>query len=111
MTSWIYLFVAIAFELAGSSCLKLSNGFTNIIPSVLMITFYFCSMYGLSMALKGGIELGIAYAVWSGLGTALITILGIMLFNESICVLKIASIFLVLTGIIGLNLASKFGCT
>lgn len=106
MKSWLYLFIAILFELVGTTCMKLSNGFTNLIPSVVVIAAYISSISMLTMALKG-INLNIAYAVWSGLGTALIAIIGVIFFKESLSPLKTVFILWIVLGVLGLNLTSK----
>lgn len=103
MTSWHYLIIAILCEVAGTTCMKLSNGFTNFIPSALILVFYIASLSNLTIALKG-INLHIAYAIWAGVGTALVAILGCLIFKENISSLKIASIFLIIIGVVGLNL-------
>jgi small multidrug resistance pump len=69
-----------------------------------MLVFYLLALGGLALALKT-IEVGIAYAVWAGLGTLLIAIIGIVFFGESVSFLKLASMALVIAGVVGLNLA------
>ncbi len=98
-----YLILAILFEVAGTTSLKFSQGFTRIIPSVILVLCYGMSFWMLSLTLKK-IEVGIAYAVWSALGTALITAIGILWFKEPITIVKIASIALIILGVVGLNL-------
>ncbi|MFW6323870.1 MAG: DMT family transporter, partial [Desulfovibrionales bacterium] len=75
MQYWLYLTGAIILEVAGTVSMKLSEGFTNILPSVLLFLFYGVSFVGLTLALKR-IDVSIAYAVWSGLGTLLISLIG-----------------------------------
>lgn len=104
MQSWLLLIFAILLEITGTTCMKLSKGFTNPVPSVLMFVFYGAGLIPLAMALKK-IEVSVAYAVWSGLGTALIAIIGIIWFKEHVGALKIVSILLVVLGIVGLNLS------
>ncbi|WP_231636746.1 multidrug efflux SMR transporter [Planktothricoides sp. SR001] len=70
MTSWLDLFIAILLESIGTTCMKFSQGFTQLIPSALVVICYICSITMLTKALKG-INLNIAYAIWSGLGTAM----------------------------------------
>jgi small multidrug resistance pump len=84
--------------------MKLSAGFTQLLPSVLMIIFYGISLTSLTMAIKK-IDVSVAYAVWSGLGTVLIATIGILWFKEPATALKIISIGLVIIGVIGLNLS------
>lgn len=102
--SWLYLILAILLEVSGTTCLKLSQGFTKTLPSVLLFIFYGFSFTSFSLALKK-IDISVAYAVWSGLGTTLITIVGITWFREPLNFLKIISIGLVVLGVIGLRLS------
>ena len=104
--SWIFLAAAIFFEVAGTTFLKLSNGFSRLVPVIFMLVFYITSLLLLSLVLKK-IEVGIAYAIWSGVGTATITLIGIVFFSESINILKIGGIILVIAGVTILNLAGN----
>jgi len=104
MQSWMFLAAAILLEVAGTTSMKLADGFSKFWPSVLVFVFYFLSFAALTFALKR-IELGVAYAVWAGLGTALIAMIGIVFFKEPLSVLKAASIVLIIVGVGGLNLA------
>ncbi|MCS7279078.1 MAG: multidrug efflux SMR transporter [Thermodesulfobacteriaceae bacterium] len=100
---FICLIIAIILEVLGTTNMKLSQGFTKILPSILMFVFYGLSFAFLTLALKK-IDMSIAYAIWSGVGTALVTIVGIVLFKESITVLKLISIGLIILGVVGLHL-------
>ncbi|AVH62178.1 hypothetical protein CDG77_22720 [Nostoc sp. 'Peltigera membranacea cyanobiont' 213] len=104
-SSWIYLIAAILFEVSGTTCMKLSEGFTKIVPSVLIFIFYGLCFSCLTLALKR-IEVSVAYSVWAGLGTVLIAIIGIIWFRESATLIKLLSIALIIVGVIGIN-ASK----
>ena len=104
MSSWFYLILAIVFEVAGTTAMKLSEGFTKTLPSVAMVLFYILSLTALTFALKK-IEVGTAYAIWSGLGTALVTIIGIYIFSESVTTLKIVGILFVIIGVVALHLS------
>ncbi len=103
--SWLFLFLAIISEVTGTTCMKLSAGFTHLLPSVAMAIFYGISLASLTMAIKT-INISTAYAVWSGLGTVLIAVIGILWFKEPAPALKIISIALVVIGVIGINLGS-----
>ena len=103
---WLYLILAIAFEVAGTTFMKLSDGFTKTMPSIAMFIFYLLSLTALTFALKK-FEVSTAYAIWSGLGTVLITIVGIMVFKESISIVKVLSIALIIIGVIGLQLTTE----
>jgi small multidrug resistance pump len=102
--SALFLFLAIISEVTGTTCMKLSGGFTKLGPSIAMVVFYGISLSALTMALKK-IDVSIAYAIWSGVGTCLIAVIGILCFKEPATVLKIISILLVIMGVIGLNLS------
>lgn len=101
--NWFYLILAILFEVAGTASMKLSYGFTKPLPSILMFIFYILSLISLTLTLKT-IDVSIAYAVWSGLGTALIALIGIFWFKEPFTTIKVISIFLIIIGVVGLNL-------
>ena len=100
---WLYLAGAILFEVAGTTSMKLSQGFTRLVPSILIFVFYAISFISLTFAVKK-IDMSVSYAIWSGIGTALIATIGVYYFKESMTMLKIASIILIIMGVTGLNL-------
>jgi small multidrug resistance pump len=100
---WIYLIVAIVTEVIGTVCLKLSDGFTKLVPILLMIACYVFSLGLLALVLKK-MSVSVAYAIWSAVGTALIAAIGIVWFKEPATALKLASLALVIVGVIGLNM-------
>ncbi len=100
-----YLILAILAEVAGTTSIKLSEGFTKLVPSVAIFVFYGLSLGMLNLALKQ-IDLSFAYAVWSGVGMALIATVGIFLFSEPMGALKIVSLGLIAVGIVGLHLSA-----
>ena len=100
--SWFYLVLAIVFEVSGTTAMKLSQGFTKMLPSVLMFLLYGLSLSALTLALKR-IDVSMAYAVWSGLGTALIATVGVLWLKEPLTALKIVSLMLIIIGVIGLH--------
>jgi small multidrug resistance pump len=102
--SWFYLVLAIVLEVSGTTSMKLSQGFTQMVPSALMFLFYGLSLGALTLALKS-IDVSLAYAVWSGLGTALIATVGVLWLKEPLNTLKIVSLMLIIIGVIGLNLS------
>jgi len=106
MQSWLYLAGAIILEVAGTTSMKLSQGFTKFLPSILIFLFYGLSFTALAFALKR-IDVSIAYAVWSGVGTALIAIIGFIFFRETMTLLKIGSIGLIIIGVLGLSIAAR----
>lgn len=106
MQHWLFLIVAILLEVAGTTCMRLSEGFTKPVPSVLLFVFYVASLSVLTLVLKT-IEISVAYAVWSGLGTALIAIIGFLYFRDSVTPIKVVSIALIIIGVVGLNLSGR----
>ena len=103
MQYWILLATAIVLEVAGTTSMKLSDGLSRLIPSVLVFVFYAASFVAFSIALKR-IEVSVAYAIWAGIGTAAIAVIGILYFSESVTALKLISIVLIVAGVVGLNL-------
>lgn len=106
MTYWLYLTFAILFEVAGTTCMKLSDGGTKWVYNALILVFYLSSFALLTLAIKK-IELSIAYAIWAGVGTALITMIGIFWFKEAVTTLKMVSVALIIIGVVGLKLGEK----
>ncbi|HVX62074.1 MAG TPA: multidrug efflux SMR transporter [Pirellulales bacterium] len=102
--SWLYLGLAILLEICGTTCLKLSAGFTQRVYGGLVFAFYGLSFWSLGLALKQ-IEVSTAYAIWSGAGTALIAAIGIVWFKEPVTAIKIFSIGLIVLGVVGLQLS------
>ena len=100
---WLFLAGAILFEVAGTTSMKLSHGFTRLTPSILIFVFYAISFVSLTFAVKK-IDVSVSYAIWSGVGTALIAVIGVYYFKESMTTLKFFSIVLIIIGVIGLNL-------
>ena len=103
MTAILYLVLAIFFEVAGTTSMKLSNGFTELYPSFFIFIFYFFSFGFLTLSLKR-LELSTAYAIWSGLGTLLIALIGMFFFKESMTMIKALSLGLIICGVMGLRL-------
>lgn len=102
MNPWFFLVSAIIFEVTGTICMKVSYGFTRIVPSILMFIFYFLCLVSLTFAIKK-FDVSVAYAVWSGLGTALIAAIGIFYFKEPLTVAKAFYTLLIIIGVMGLN--------
>lgn len=102
--AWLTVIVAGVFEMGFAVLLKLSDGFTRIWP---MVGFAICALvsFGLLTHALRRLEVGPAYAVWTGIGAAGTAIAGIIALNESVSPLKLVSIGLILAGVIGLNLA------
>ncbi|MCK9161656.1 MAG: quaternary ammonium compound efflux SMR transporter SugE [Arcobacter butzleri] len=104
--SWTILFFAGVFEIFWAVGLKFSQGFTKLLPSVFTIVTMMISFYLLSLSLKS-LPIGTAYAVWVGIGTVGTVIAGVILFGESVDMVRIISIILILLGIIGLKLSAS----
>lgn len=100
----LMLALAIVLEIAATTSLKYSHGFTRVVPSVLSITGYVLSLYLLSLALEK-IPVSTAYAIWSGAGTAVVAVIGWSFLGEELGVLKAVAIALVVVGVVLLNLA------
>lgn len=106
MKIWFILIIAILGEVAATTSLKLSEGFTRPTPSIFVFLGYAVSFYCLSLTLKT-IQLGVAYAVWSGLGMFCITLIGYIIFNQKLDLWAMLGMALILSGVLVLNLLSK----
>ncbi|MDG2141754.1 MAG: multidrug efflux SMR transporter [Gammaproteobacteria bacterium] len=99
MKNWIFLFVAILSETIATSALKMSEGFTVFLPSVLVVLGYSLSFYFLSLTLRS-VPIGVAYAIWSGVGLALVTLIGWLAFNQKLDAAAIIGISLIMLGVV-----------
>ena len=97
-----WLALAIGSEIIATVSLKLSDGFTKAIPAVVVVLGYGFSFYALSVTLRS-IPLGVVYAVWSGVGTAAVVLIGVFLFREVLDTIKVAGIGLIIVGVVMLN--------
>ncbi len=104
--SYLYLATAILFEICGTTCMKLSEGFTKTLPSILIFVFYGISFVSFTIALKK-IDVSVAYAIWAGLGVALISLIGFLGFHEPMTIVRIMSLALIIIGVIGLHLSTN----
>lgn len=105
MSAWIYLAIAIGFEVLGTAFLKVSNGFENFTWGSAALVAYGISFWFFAPALKT-IPVGIAYAVWSGIGIAAIVGIGVLFFDQRLQLLQYGFISLILIGAVGLQLTS-----
>ncbi|MCF6472678.1 QacE family quaternary ammonium compound efflux SMR transporter [Nonomuraea sp. MG754425] len=103
--AWLLLALAIASEVLATTALKLSNGFTHLGWTVVVAAGYLTSFALLARVLKLHLDVGTAYAVWSGAGTAAIALIGAAVFGEALTPLKIGGILLIIGGVVLLNLA------
>jgi small multidrug resistance pump len=106
MQTYLLLFVAIVAEVVATSALKASENFTRLVPSAMVVAGYAIAFTCLSMTLKT-LPLGVAYAIWSGVGTALVAVVGWLVYKQQLDLPAIAGIALIITGTIILNLFSK----
>ena len=102
----LLLSFAIVTEVVGTVALRYSDGFTKLAPSALVVAGYGTSFWLLALVLKQ-LSIGTTYAVWSAAGTALIAAFGILALGESATALKLASLALIIIGVVGLNLAGS----
>ncbi|MDQ3913013.1 MAG: multidrug efflux SMR transporter [Actinomycetota bacterium] len=99
---WVLLIVAILLEVAGTTNMKLSEGFSKLGPSVLVLFFYALSIIALTFAVNR-LDVSVAYAVWSGMGTALVAIIGLWFFQESVTIIKVLALGLIIVGVVMLH--------
>lgn len=104
--NWLYLILAIVAEVIGTSFLKTSEGFTKLWPSLAVVAGYSVAFFFLSLTLRA-IPVGVAYAIWSGVGIVLITAVGWLVFGQKLDAAGIFGIGLIATGVIVLNVFSK----
>ena len=102
----LYLTIAILSEVAGTVALKYTDGFTRLLPSSAVVVGYGLSFWMLALVLRD-FPIGLTYAVWAAVGTALIAAIGIVAFGESATTLKLLSLGLIIAGVVGLNLAGS----
>ncbi|MDH5302296.1 MAG: multidrug efflux SMR transporter [Gammaproteobacteria bacterium] len=104
--AYLYLLIAIISEVIATSALKASNGFTQPLPSVLVVAGYASAFYFLSLVLKS-IPMGITYAIWSGLGIIFISLIGVWVYKQSLDMAAIVGMGLILAGVVVIQLFSK----
>jgi small multidrug resistance pump len=106
MNAWLILTLAIAAEVVATSALKSSEGFTRLLPSAAVVIGYGVAIYLLSLVLKS-IPVGVAYAIWSGLGVVLITLVAWLVYGQRIDLPGLIGMGLIVAGVVVLNLFSK----
>ena len=102
----ILLTIAILAEVAGTVALKYTDGFTNLGPSALVVAGYGLSFWMLALVLRD-LPIGLTYAVWAAVGTALIAAIGVVAFGEPATTMKLLSLALIIAGTVGLNVAGS----
>jgi small multidrug resistance pump len=104
--TWLLLAVAIAAEVTATISLRLSEGFSKLVPSVVVVVGYVIAFTALSFALKRGLSLGIAYAIWAAAGIALVAIVGVLFLDERLTAVQVGGLALVIAGVVALELGS-----
>lgn len=99
MKYWLFLGVAIVAEVVGTSALNASDGFRRLYPSLLVVVGYGIAFYFLSLTLRV-IPVGVAYAIWAGLGVVLITLIGWLFFGQKLDMPALIGIFLIVSGVV-----------
>jgi small multidrug resistance pump len=103
---YFYLAVAIVAEVVATSALKAADGFSRLVPSIIVVTGYAVAFYFLSLTLRT-MAVGVVYAIWSGVGIALICIIGALLYKQTLDLPGIVGIGLIISGVLVLNLFSR----
>lgn len=106
MLGWIFLAIAIASEVGATTALRYTNGFTSPVPTVITLLGYGIAFASLSQALRT-LDLGVAYAVWAGIGTAVIALIGIVAFGEPGTLVKTFGLALIIAGVVMINLQGQ----
>lgn len=104
--NYLYLTIAIVSEVIATSALKAASGFTRLVPSLLVVVGYASAFYFLSLTLRT-IPLGVAYAIWSGVGVALVTAVAWVFYGQRLDLPAIIGLALIIAGVLVLNLFSK----
>lgn len=106
LSTFMTLMVAIALEVTGTTFLQKSEQFTKLIPTLATLLCYAASFYALSLVLRS-MPLGLAYAIWSGLGMVLVAIIGVVLFHQKLDLPAMIGLALIVTGVLVINLLSN----
>lgn len=106
MTTYLYLLTAVVFETIGTSALQASEQFTRPRPVIITLACYGITFYFLSLALRG-MPVGVAYAIWSGLGIVLIALIGLIWFGQKLDTPALVGLGLIVAGVAVINLFSK----
>ncbi|MFI9408103.1 DMT family transporter [Nocardia sp. NPDC052316] len=100
----LLLAIAIASEVTATVSLKLSDGFSKVIPSIIVVVGYASAFWFLAQALKRGMQIGVAYGIWSAVGVAAIAIIGVLFLDERLTLIQVGGIGLVILGVLALEL-------
>ncbi|MBN15638.1 SMR family transporter [Pelagibacterium nitratireducens] len=106
--TYVFLLCAIVAEVIGTSALKAADGFTNLVPSIIVVVGYMAAFYFLSLTLRT-LPVGIAYAIWAGLGIVLISIVGWVVFRQALDLPAVIGMGLIIAGVVIINAFSRVG--
>lgn len=106
MSHWLALIIAIVAEVIGTTALKASNEFTQLVPSLIVVVGYGTAFYFMSISMRV-LPVGIMYAIWSGMGIVLISLLGWLVYKQSLDVPAMLGVILIITGVVIINVFSK----
>lgn len=104
---WLWLSAAIVAEVLATTSLKLSEGFTKLIPSIVVVVGYGSAFWLLAQALARGLDLGVAYGVWAAAGVALVATIGAVFLGESLTWVQVCGIALVIAGVMALEMGGQ----
>jgi small multidrug resistance pump len=107
VVAYVLLSLAIVAEVVGTLALKMSEGFTKVVPTIFVFVGYLTAFASLGLGLSKGLSMGVAYGIWAGAGTALVAIMGIFLFKESLNVWGFVGIALIIVGVVMLEMGSS----
>ncbi|MFI6366957.1 DMT family transporter [Nocardia sp. NPDC050630] len=100
----LLLALAIASEITATVSLKISDGFTKLVPAIIVVIGYSAAFFFLSQALKRGMPIGVAYGIWSAVGVAAIAVIGVLFLDERLSLIQVGGIALVILGVLALEL-------
>jgi small multidrug resistance pump len=107
MPTWLLLALAIAFEVTATMCLRAADGFTKLLPSLVVVIGYGVSFFLLSLILRTGIPSGIIYAIWSAFGVTFVTLLGMAFFDDRISLLSGIGMAIIVIGVVLVELGTR----
>ncbi|MQA98028.1 MAG: QacE family quaternary ammonium compound efflux SMR transporter [Streptosporangiales bacterium] len=104
---WVLLVGAIICEVTATVCLRLSDGFTKLVPSVIVVAGYAAAFVLLAMVLKRGMPIGVAYGIWAALGVALVALVGVAFLGDNLTWIQGAGLVLVMGGVLALEMGAQ----
>ncbi|PZF80845.1 DMT family transporter [Jiangella anatolica] len=102
--TWVFLTLAIAAEVTATIALRFSEGFTKLVPSIVLVAGYLLAFTMLSLALERGMRIGVAYGVWAAAGVALVALIGAAFLSEPLTTVQVGGIALIIGGVLALEL-------